>query len=157
MPRMKILNSIEQEAFELPPLLNSAERKRHFDFPVAILQIAAELRTAANQLCFLLGLSATLTSGAFHTGKTTARELNVFHFQVNAEIASPRQRSRNQRATGSVTAEVDPIVWAKFRRFLDGAAGSPGGGPKAAIHSRLDSALGSHPCVALSSYQAPPY
>src|ERR1039457_5696360 len=31
-----------------------------------------------------------------------------------------------------------------------------GGGPKAAIHSGLDSALGSHPCVALSSYQAPP-
>jgi hypothetical protein len=31
---------IEQEAFELPPVLNSAERKRHFDFPVAILQIA---------------------------------------------------------------------------------------------------------------------
>ena len=31
MPRMKILNSIEQEAFELPPVLNSAERKRHFD------------------------------------------------------------------------------------------------------------------------------
>ena len=54
MPRMKILNSIEQEAFELPPVLNSAERKRHFDFPVAILQIAGELRTPANQLCFLL-------------------------------------------------------------------------------------------------------
>ena len=54
MPRMKILNSIEQEAFELPPLLNSAERKRHFDFPVAIQQIAAELRTPTNQLCFLL-------------------------------------------------------------------------------------------------------
>ena len=29
-----------------------------------------------------------------------------------------------------------------------------GGGPKAAIHSGLESALGSHPCVALSSYQA---
>jgi len=40
---MKILNSIEQEAFELPPMLNSAERKRHFDFPVAILRITAEL------------------------------------------------------------------------------------------------------------------
>src|ERR1019366_6705809 len=35
-------------------------------------------------------------------------------------------------------------------------ATTPGGGPKAAIHSGLDSALGSHPCVALSSYQAPP-
>src|ERR1700687_5536808 len=54
MPRMKVLNSIEQEAFEFPPVFNSAERKRHFDFPVAILQIAAELRTPANQLCFLL-------------------------------------------------------------------------------------------------------
>src|ERR1019366_5527922 len=31
-----------------------------------------------------------------------------------------------------------------------------GGGREAAIHSGLDSALGSHPCVALSSYQAPP-
>src|SRR5262245_49366973 len=40
--------------------------------------------------------------------------------------------------------------------FLDGAAGCPGGGPKAAIHSGLESALGSHPCVALSSYQASP-
>jgi hypothetical protein len=32
----------------------------------------------------------------------------------------------------------------------------PGGGREAAIHSGLDSALGSHPCVALSSYQASP-
>lgn len=54
MPRMKILNRIEQEAFESPPLFNSAERKRHFDFPVAIQQIAAELRTSTNRLCFRL-------------------------------------------------------------------------------------------------------
>ena len=51
---------------------------------------------------------------------------------------------------------MDPKGWTKFRRFLDGAAACPGGGPKAATHSGLDSALGSHPCVALSSYQAPP-
>ena len=49
---------------------------------------------------------------------------------------------------------VDPKGWTKFGRFSDGAAGGSGGGPKAAIHSGLDSALGSHPCVALSSYQA---
>src|SRR5215469_14232210 len=52
-------------------------------------------------------------------------------------------------------SEVVPVVWTKFRPFLDGAAGCPRGGPKAAIHSGLESALGSHPCVALSSYQAP--
>ena len=39
---------------------------------------------------------------------------------------------------------------------VDLGAGGPGGGPKAAIHSGLESALGSHPCVALSSYQASP-
>jgi hypothetical protein len=54
MPRMKILNSVEREAFELPPVFNSAERRRHFDPPVAIEQIAAGLRTPTNQLCFLL-------------------------------------------------------------------------------------------------------
>jgi hypothetical protein len=54
MPRMKILNSVEREAFDLPPVFNSAERKRYFDFHVAIPQIAASLRTPINQLCFLL-------------------------------------------------------------------------------------------------------
>jgi len=55
-----------------------------------------------------------------------------------------------------LTSEVDPIVWTKFWPSLDGGAGWRGGGPKAAIHSGLESALGSHPCVALSSYQAIP-
>jgi TnpA family transposase len=54
MPRMKILNSVEREAFELPPVFNSVERKRNFDFPVAIEQIAAGLRTPTNRLCFLV-------------------------------------------------------------------------------------------------------
>ena len=87
MPRMKILNSIEQEAFELPPLLNSAERKRHFDFPVAILQIAAELRTAANQLCFLLscGYFASILSMPTTPSNTSAR---------NKASASTRAKSK---------------------------------------------------------------
>ena len=54
MPRMKILNSVEREAFELPPLFNSAERKRYFDLPLALEQLASGLRTPTNQLCFLL-------------------------------------------------------------------------------------------------------
>ncbi len=36
MPRMKILNSVEREAFELPPIFNSVERKRNFDFGVPL-------------------------------------------------------------------------------------------------------------------------
>jgi hypothetical protein len=44
MPRMKILNSVEQEAFESPPVFNSFQRKQYFDFPQTIQQAAASLR-----------------------------------------------------------------------------------------------------------------
>jgi len=48
--------------------------------------------------------------------------------------------------------EVVLVVWTKKRRFLDRArAADEGGGREAAVHSGLASALGSHPCVALSS------
>ena len=54
MPRMKILNAVEQEAFESPPVFNSAQRKQHFDFPLALRHLAASLHTPTHQLCFLL-------------------------------------------------------------------------------------------------------
>jgi TnpA family transposase len=54
MPRMKILNSVEREVFDSPPIFNSAERKRCFDFPSPLQDIATSLRTESNQLVFLL-------------------------------------------------------------------------------------------------------
>jgi hypothetical protein len=33
MPRMNILNTVEREAFESPPVFNSVQRKQYFDFP----------------------------------------------------------------------------------------------------------------------------
>ena len=54
MPRMRILNTLEQEAFETPPLFNSTQRRQYFDFPLSIQRLAASLRTPTNQLCFLL-------------------------------------------------------------------------------------------------------
>ena len=81
-----------------------------------------------------------------------------FYWKPKLRIPDIYESEPNKMAFGQFleSCEVDPVVWTKFCRFLDGAAGCPGGGPKAAIHSGLDSALGSHPCVALSSYQAPP-
>ena len=54
MPRMKILNRVERGVFESPPIFNSAERKRCFDFPAPLQEIATSLRTATNQVVFLL-------------------------------------------------------------------------------------------------------
>ena len=70
MPRMKILNSVAREAFELPPLFNSAERKRNFDLPVALEQLAAGLRTPTNQLCFLLSCGYFKATHRFYPAHT---------------------------------------------------------------------------------------
>ena len=73
MPRMKVLNSVEQEAFEFPPIFNSAERKRCFDFPLAIRDIAAGLRTATNQLFFLLSCGYFRSSRRFYAPVRSTR------------------------------------------------------------------------------------
>ena len=76
MPRMKVLNRVEREAFESPPLFNSAERKRCFDFPSAIQETAAGLRSATNQLCFLLSCGYFRATRRFYPARTFhARDL----------------------------------------------------------------------------------
>ena len=54
MPRMRILNTAEQARFEHPPVFDSAERKRHFDFSQSVLHAARGLRGPANRIGFLL-------------------------------------------------------------------------------------------------------
>ena len=70
MPRMNILNSVEQDAFESAPVFNSFQRKQYFDFPQAIQQAAASLRTPANQLCFLLSCGYFKASERFFPTRT---------------------------------------------------------------------------------------
>jgi hypothetical protein len=54
MPRMKILNSLEREAFESPPLFNSTERKRFFSLPLIFNDTMEGLRTPTNKVCFIV-------------------------------------------------------------------------------------------------------
>ena len=54
MPRMNILNTVEREAFESPPVFNSVQRKQYFDFPSELRRLAGELRAPTHQLGFLL-------------------------------------------------------------------------------------------------------
>jgi TnpA family transposase len=70
MPRMNILNAVEQEAFESAPVFNSFQRKQYFDFPQAIQQATANLRTPANQLCFLLSCGYFKASKRFFAAQT---------------------------------------------------------------------------------------
>jgi hypothetical protein len=70
VPRMNILNTVEQEAFEAAPVFNSLQRKQYFDFPHAIQQAAANLRTPANQLWFLLTCGYFKASKRFFLART---------------------------------------------------------------------------------------
>ena len=54
MARMKIFNTLEEEAFESPPVFNSAERKRFFSLPLLLEESMVNLRTPINKVCFLV-------------------------------------------------------------------------------------------------------
>jgi hypothetical protein len=47
MPRMNILNAVEREAFDSPPVFNSFQRKQYFDFLSKLRRFAAGLRSPA--------------------------------------------------------------------------------------------------------------
>lgn len=104
MPRMKILNGVAREAFELPPLFNSAERKRYFDLPAALEQFATGLRTATNQLCFLLSCGYFKATHRFYPAQAfrphdlsyVADRLAVTLAAVNLADYDQQTRARHQ-------------------------------------------------------------
>ncbi|MBV9224625.1 MAG: DUF4158 domain-containing protein [Acidobacteriaceae bacterium] len=56
MPRMKVLNALEEETFEMPPIFNTAERKRYFTLPAGLDELVEMLRTPTNKVCFILAV-----------------------------------------------------------------------------------------------------
>ena len=54
MPRMNILNAVEREALDSPPVFNSFQRKQYFDFPSKLRRFVAGLRSPAYRVGFLL-------------------------------------------------------------------------------------------------------
>ena len=54
MPRMRILSSSEQEAFDKPPQFDHRKRKQFLDLPKVLEDRAATLRTPSNQIGFLV-------------------------------------------------------------------------------------------------------
>ena len=51
---MNILSKSEQEMFDNPPVFNSGERKRFFDFPNSLKEKAKALRKPSTKVGFLL-------------------------------------------------------------------------------------------------------
>jgi hypothetical protein len=91
MPKMKIFNSLEKEAFDSPPVFNSAERKKFFSLSVLLNESMADLRTPTNKVCFLT-LRGTSRHGA---------DSSVYDF---TRLTSRTSRARLARARRKFTS-----------------------------------------------------
>jgi hypothetical protein len=56
MPLLKILSSSEITGFDSPPVFNHEDRKKFFSLPNGFKQFWRKLRTAENQILFVLQL-----------------------------------------------------------------------------------------------------
>jgi TnpA family transposase len=65
MPRMRILTATEQEAFDKPPLFERRERKKFFEFPKGLLDIAQSMRGADHRVGFLVSCGYFLATRRF--------------------------------------------------------------------------------------------
>ena len=73
MSRMKILNAVEQEQFESPPVFNSVQRKQYFDFSSERLTLAQDLQTSTNQVCFLVSCGYFKAAKRFFPNRRCSR------------------------------------------------------------------------------------
>ena len=86
MPRMKILNRLEQEAFEAPPLFNSAERKRFFTLPMALNVSVENLRTPTNKACFIVTAGYFKARRQFFTKQFHRADMEFVARQLGSNI-----------------------------------------------------------------------
>jgi hypothetical protein len=101
---MKILNTVEQEAFESPPVFNSVQRKQYFDFPLALRHLASSLHTPSHQLCFLLSSAYFKATKRFFAPEDfrprdieyVAAQLNFSEKNFDFADYSDRTRQRHQ-------------------------------------------------------------
>lgn len=74
MPRMRILNAVEQHDFDSPPVFNSLQRKKYFTFSDTIHHMVAGLRSPSHQVGFLISCGYFQATKKFFPG-------NEFHLQ----------------------------------------------------------------------------
>jgi hypothetical protein len=76
MPRMNILNALEEEAHDAPPKFSSVERNTYFELPHDLARIAEDsLRHSTNQVSFILACGYFRAAKRFFTKPPHSRDL----------------------------------------------------------------------------------
>jgi hypothetical protein len=110
MPRMNILNAVEREAFESPPVFNSVQRKQYFDFPTELRRLAGEPRAPTHQLGFLLSAGYFKAAKFFFPPSAfqrrdleyVARQLELEDLSFDFSDYNPRTRQLHEMKIASI-------------------------------------------------------
>ena len=104
MPRMRILTASEQEAFDKPPRFDHQERKRAFEFPRALLDMAKSMRSRDHRIGFLVSCGYFRATRRFYAPADfeprdiahVARLIDASDASVIAYPARTRQRHQQR-------------------------------------------------------------
>ncbi len=104
MPRMRILSTTEQEQFEKPPVFDSYQRKKLFNFPKSLLETAQCFRKISHRIGFLVSCGYFNAAKRFFAPKDyhqrdidyVARHLNAQAENFDAASYADRTRQRHE-------------------------------------------------------------
>ena len=104
MARMKIFNTLEQQAFESPPVFNNAERLNFFFAPLMFNDSMESMRTPTNKVCFIVTAGyfkarRKFFARQFHQAdiEFVAVQIGLDPREVRLEAYSKETRARQQR------------------------------------------------------------
>ena len=118
MPRMNILNTVEREAFNSPPVFSSFQRKQYFDFPSKLRRFAAGLRNPAYQLGFLLSAGYFKAARRFFSpGSFPPAGYRVCGAPARARSADGRLRPISSSRPPTSPAHDPDVLWFPGLRF----------------------------------------
>ncbi|HNB20070.1 MAG TPA: Tn3 family transposase [Agitococcus sp.] len=80
---MKIFNTLEQAAFDSPPVFNSVERKQFFALPLILKDVIIKLRTPTNKVCFLATVGYFKARRKFFAGQVNVADIEYIARQLN--------------------------------------------------------------------------
>ena len=92
MPLLKILSNSETTGFDSPPVFNHEERKKFFSLPSGFKQFWRKLRTAENQILFVLQLGYFRSRQKFFAGHFYSEDFEFIKQKYGFSFSSDKEQ-----------------------------------------------------------------
>lgn len=96
---MKILSNLERETYDSPPHYNLPEKKTYFDLPPSLMQIAENLRSQDNRVCFIVACGYFRSTKRFFSGKCIQEDIDYVAEQIGISVSEAKSRGYDRYRT----------------------------------------------------------